>query len=153
MLHALGPTLLPEFLPPELFAASPTRDPQADFAGGAPWSEAELRPSSAAAGSSPMRDDAAFREFVEEHIRGNTRTLYADSVRYMESMLLKDVLQYTNGNQSRAAAILGITRGCLRGKLRLHGIMISSSVAIRESADGRGELLALAGAASGSRLA
>jgi two-component system nitrogen regulation response regulator GlnG len=144
MLHAIGPTLLPEFLPPELVAAAPAHstngqrdEPHAAPAADPARSAAEPLPPSAAAGNSPTRDDAEFRDFVEEQIGGSTRTLYADSVRYMESILLKEVLQHTNGNQSRAAAILGITRGCLRGKLRQHGIMISSSVAIRETGEGQ----------------
>jgi DNA-binding NtrC family response regulator len=43
-------------------------------------------------------------------------------------MLLRHVLRYTGGNQSQAAAILGITRGCLRSKTRSHGITIRQSV-------------------------
>ena len=40
----------------------------------------------------------------------------------VEEPLLRAVLSYTEGNQVRAADILGINRGTLRKKLRLHGL-------------------------------
>jgi Fis family transcriptional regulator len=48
--------------------------------------------------------------------------LYDLVLREVEEPLLKAVLDYTEGNQVRAADILGINRGTLRKKLRLHGI-------------------------------
>ena len=78
--------------------------------------------------------DVAFRAFIANQLRSGTRSLYAESVKYMERILLTDVLSHTNGNQSQAALLLGITRGCLRSKLRMHGMMISSSVAVQSSA-------------------
>lgn len=38
----------------------------------------------------------------------------------MEVPLLKTVMQYTNGNQSRAAKVLGLSRGTLRKKLAIY---------------------------------
>ena len=139
MLHAIGSELLVDFLPAELGNGGEETPPPTvpgEAATDVPmFEEATIH----------LPGDAAFVEFAEAQIRGGTHSLYADSVRYMESILLTQVLRHTNGNQSRAAAILGITRGCLRGKLRQHGISISSSVAIRETPNGRGEPLALAG--------
>jgi len=40
----------------------------------------------------------------------------------VERPLFKAVLDYTNGNQSEAAQILGINRGTLRKKLRLYNL-------------------------------
>jgi Fis family transcriptional regulator len=40
----------------------------------------------------------------------------------MEQPLLRVVLEYTRGNQSRAAAILGLNRSTLRKKLRRYGL-------------------------------
>ncbi len=40
----------------------------------------------------------------------------------MEVPLLKTVMQFTNGNQSRAAKVLGLSRGTLRKKLALYEI-------------------------------
>ena len=123
MLHTLGPTLLAEFLPAELCKDA------------ADESNARRNADLASMAKRPPHnnDRAAFLEFIEKQIRNESHTLYADSVRYMESILLTHVLRHTHGNQSRAAAVLGITRGCLRGKLRLHGITINSSIAVANS--------------------
>jgi Fis family transcriptional regulator len=48
--------------------------------------------------------------------------LYDLVLREVEEPLLKAVLDYTEGNQVRAAGILGINRGTLRKKLRSHGL-------------------------------
>ncbi len=130
MLHAIGPILVPEFLPAEMRDDSPPPPPRPLAAAVNGASE----PEEAAPDPSAAFGDTAFREFVDSQVRSGTRSLYADSVKYMECILLTDVLSYTNGNQSQAALLLGITRGCLRGKLRMHGMMISSSVAIQDHA-------------------
>jgi two-component system nitrogen regulation response regulator GlnG len=144
MLHTIGSIVLPEFLPPEL------RGSDAEPPAAAAQDEDESDALVAERAIIRLPGDAAFVDFMEGKIRGGARSLYADSVRYMESILLTHVLRHTNGNQSRAAAILGITRGCLRGKLRQHGISISSSVAIVESSNGRGQRSDLVG--GGNRL-
>ena len=41
----------------------------------------------------------------------------------IESPLLKTIMQYTKGNQSKAAVCLGLSRGTLRKKLKLHGFL------------------------------
>jgi len=48
--------------------------------------------------------------------------LYDLFMREVEEPLFKAVLDYAEGNQSRAAIILGINRGTLRKKLREFGL-------------------------------
>lgn len=48
--------------------------------------------------------------------------LYQLVIGEVEKPLLKAVLEYTNGNQSEAAEILGINRGTLRKKLRSYNL-------------------------------
>ena len=48
--------------------------------------------------------------------------LYNMVLREVEEPLLKAVLDYTDGNQLRAADILGINRGTLRKKLKQFGL-------------------------------
>ena len=48
--------------------------------------------------------------------------LYDMVLREVEEPLFKAVLDYVEGNQSRAAGILGINRGTLRKKLRQFGL-------------------------------
>jgi Fis family transcriptional regulator len=40
----------------------------------------------------------------------------------VEAPLLEEVMQYTRGNQTRAATMLGINRGTLRKKLKKYGM-------------------------------
>ncbi len=137
MLHAIGPILVPEFLPQHLrdFAWR-TSPPPPQFA--VPADEIPA-PELATADRPSEHRRAAFDDFIAEQLRSGTDSLHADSVKYMESILLPHVLRYTEGNQSRAASLLGITRGCLRRKLRLYGIMIDAAIAIRDPAQRRQE--------------
>ena len=48
--------------------------------------------------------------------------LYDLVLREVEEPLFKAVLDYSAGNQSRAADILGINRGTLRKKLKIYGL-------------------------------
>ena len=48
--------------------------------------------------------------------------LYELVIREVELPLFKSVMDYAEGNQSRAATILGINRGTLRKKLREYGL-------------------------------
>ena len=48
--------------------------------------------------------------------------LYELVLREVEEPLFKAVLEYVEGNQSRAADVLGINRGTLRKKLREFGL-------------------------------
>jgi Fis family transcriptional regulator len=48
--------------------------------------------------------------------------LYQLVMREVELPLFKSVMDYADGNQSRAATILGINRGTLRKKLREYGL-------------------------------
>ena len=49
--------------------------------------------------------------------------LYDLVIGEVEKPLFRAVLDYTSGNQSLAASILGINRGTLRKKLRHHGLL------------------------------
>ena len=48
--------------------------------------------------------------------------LYKMVMNETEYALIKSVLAYTGGNQSKAAESLGITRSTLRKKIRQHGL-------------------------------
>jgi Factor for inversion stimulation Fis, transcriptional activator len=49
--------------------------------------------------------------------------LHALVIREVEGPLLREVLAFHGGNQSRAAAVLGINRATLRKKLAAHGLL------------------------------
>lgn len=58
------------------------------------------------------------------HLDGQaTSDLYNMVLSEIEEPLLQTVLAFTNGNQSKAAIILGLSRGTLRKKLELYGLL------------------------------
>lgn len=67
------------------------------------------------------------REALENYFRSlnghRPGDLYDMVIGEVEKPLFRTVLNYTRGNQSEAATILGINRGTLRKKLRQHGLL------------------------------
>jgi two-component system response regulator AtoC len=116
IIQATGPALLPEFLPEIGCYDVPNMAEDAVESGGA--------------------NDVG--RFVTDRIKGKTSSLYAEVVEFSERILLPLVLQHTDGNQSRAATILGITRGSLRNKLKNLGISVEQVVSV-ESTDSPSE--------------
>ncbi len=58
------------------------------------------------------------------HVDGaEVSNVYAMVINEIEAPLLQSVLQYTQGNQSKAAEILGLNRGTLRKKLKEHKLI------------------------------
>jgi len=72
----------------------------------------------------PLRDqvqatlEAYFRR-LEGHVPSN---LYKLVLQEVEQPLLETVMRYTQGNQTRAAEILGLNRSTLRKKLKQYGV-------------------------------
>ncbi len=77
------------------------------------------------------QDDRPLREAVEasltryfDHLDGsNVTDLYAMVMAEVEAPLLASVLEHTQGNQTRAAEMLGLNRGTLRKKLKHYGLI------------------------------
>lgn len=70
--------------------------------------------------------------FIDERISSGSHQVYAESLELMERCLLRRILTETEGNQSKAAKILGITRASLRHKLRALHISMEHVVSIDE---------------------
>ncbi|MDX1434979.1 MAG: DNA-binding transcriptional regulator Fis [Gammaproteobacteria bacterium] len=70
----------------------------------------------------PLRE--CVRDALEEYFSvldgHDCRNLFDLVMREVEGPLLEQVMRHTHGNQTRAAEILGINRGTLRKKLKLH---------------------------------
>ena len=103
MLRAHGPVLLPDVPPrtPECDPAAPVAPP-----GGGLDPEA----------------------FLRQRLGPDSRDLYAEIHRELDRLLLPRVLEYTGGNQPRAALLLGIARQTLRTKLQDLGLQRCASV-------------------------
>ena len=79
-------------------------------------------------GPPPLRDSAseAIRHFLETLDGEACSELYDLVIHQVEEPLFEAVLDYTQHNQSHAAAMLGLNRGTLRKKLRQHGLLAES---------------------------
>ncbi|ATJ83212.1 DNA-binding transcriptional regulator Fis [Halomonas beimenensis] len=73
----------------------------------------------------PLREavEAAMRRYFD-HLDGGTVTdLHAMVIAEVEAPLLASVLEHAQGNQTRAAEMLGLNRGTLRKKLKHYGLI------------------------------
>ena len=111
MLMATGPVIVPENL-------------SIEFDSSLPPTSGGVAPSSAVKAS--FSD--IFEAFVQERIDAGSNEIYADSLAKMEAALIRKILMHTSGNQSKAAELLGITRGSLRTKIRALNIVIEQVV-------------------------
>lgn len=78
------------------------------------------------ASSTESADGSALPQLVERLLHENSQRIYAESMEYMERFVFMKILQFTEGNQSQAAEILGITRGKLRDRINSYGIVLES---------------------------
>jgi two-component system nitrogen regulation response regulator GlnG len=113
LLHATGDVLLPGFFPSRLRAT--LREPTE----GARAAEVHRTP---------------LESLIDRELAAGGGEIYAKSLAFLERTLLARVLRHTGGNQSRAAKLLGITRGSLRNKIRLLRITINPAVRVEEDA-------------------
>jgi two-component system nitrogen regulation response regulator GlnG len=97
VLQSAGPVVLKEFLP-----KSVRRQDESD----------------SAASSKAQSSLGNLVNFIDDRISSGSQDVYADTLELMERCLLKRVLTRTDGNQSKAAKVLGITRASLRHKLQ-----------------------------------
>lgn len=68
--------------------------------------------------------DEALQEYFRSLNGQRPGKLYSLVIGEVEKPLLRNVLEYTNGNQSEAAEILGINRGTLRKKLKAYKLRV-----------------------------
>ena len=79
-------------------------------------------------GPPPLKDSAAeaIVHFLATLDGESCIDLYDMVLRQIEEPLLREVLDYTQHNQSHAATMLGLNRGTLRKKLRQYGLISES---------------------------
>lgn len=112
LLQTTGSVLLPEFLP-DVIRASASQTASSGHA-------------------APLPSDLA--PLVEQQLRKKSRQIYAEAVMLMDRYVLTRVLRHARGNQSEAARLLGITRGCLRARIRALGITFGARVSAEDDA-------------------
>jgi Fis family transcriptional regulator len=74
----------------------------------------------------PLRQNVqeAIRRYLEDMGHSQPECLYRTLMAQVEPPLIEEVLRYTQGNQSRTARILGMTRNTLRSKLHRYDIPV-----------------------------
>jgi two-component system nitrogen regulation response regulator GlnG len=122
VVQATGSVLVPEFFPKEM-TSEPGRDSSAAAIPDVP---------AAPKGS----ETADIHCFIVGRLEAGSTNLYAEALAVLEAHLLTLVLKHTEGNQSKAAKILGITRGNLRNKIRAHGISIEQGIKVEGATPG-----------------
>ena len=73
----------------------------------------------------PLRESAhhAISYYLAELDGESCSELYDMVISQVEQPLLAAIMNYTQGNQSKASAMLGLNRGTLRKKLRQYGLL------------------------------
>jgi two-component system nitrogen regulation response regulator GlnG len=75
-------------------------------------------------------DDFQLFKFIDERLAAGSTNIYAEALEQMERRLFAKVLDVANGNQSKTAEVLGITRGTVRDRLAAFGILLERSVSV-----------------------
>ena len=104
LLRASGTVLLPTFLP--------------EVSGGSETSTT----------TAPASVVADWETFIRQRLGPDAQDLYAEAHREVDRILLPLVLEFTGGNQHKAARLLGIARQTLRQKLRDLGLHVTQTV-------------------------
>jgi nitrogen regulation protein NR(I) len=119
LLQAHGTVLHPAFLP----------EPVGGPAGAPPHPQpGQGPPRSGGRGEQEETPAFSFESFIEAQMRGGTANLYAEAHQQLDRILLPLVLRFTEGNQLRAANLLGIARQTLRAKLRELGVRVARTI-------------------------
>ena len=105
ILRSHGPVLLPDFLP-----------------------ELPQTPGEPAGPAAPSGGRLVPEAFVRQRLGPDSRDLYKKIHLDLDRLLLPRVLEYTGGNQQRAALLLGIARQTLRAKLQDLGLQVAHAV-------------------------
>jgi DNA-binding NtrC family response regulator len=114
LMNSTGPVIVPSFLPLEVSTATKPR-------GAAQLSTGN---------NTGVPSDLA--AFVNRRLESESRDLYAETLEQMERYLITRVLQATDGNQTKASEILGITRGKIRDRVNLFQISLDTTVSVEE---------------------
>ncbi len=123
LLHATGTVLGPDSLPE--FVREPIHSKEAR-------ANLPSKLDTVAVSDGPPVDDSGFashlQAFIEERIQSRSTTLYDDVFVQVEEYLFRRVLEAMDGNQSKTAEMLGITRGKVRDRIRMFNIQVDKVV-------------------------
>ncbi|QDU80030.1 Nitrogen assimilation regulatory protein [Polystyrenella longa] len=124
LLNCTSPVIVPSCLPPELFHES------VDEETGSPTENGYSASSESSDTSAPI--EANLNNFINTRLGAGSTDLYSETVEMMEKYLFTRVLKETGGNQTRAAEILGITRGKIRDRIAQFNISVDKTINIED---------------------
>jgi two-component system nitrogen regulation response regulator GlnG len=101
LIVSIGPTILPEFIPPELHLKHGDTDPEGDI---------EAMPDLGEAGLLPT--------MIERYLADGEGDVYRRVRDHFDALVISRALKASGGSQRRAAELLGLSRITLREKLR-----------------------------------
>lgn len=137
LLHCVGTVITEECLPEAILRGhdpSDTNRQVAPCGGDAETdgrSPATLRTSTEEMTTSPaVGDEFALSQLVYERYTAGSTNIYAEVIAEVERRLLTQILKLTDGNQSRASEVLGITRGKIRDRVAAYGIKLDTTVSM-----------------------
>ena len=136
VLKSSGPVIVPDFLPPAIRFGKTTSVQES-------MPTVESSAATSVEASTPARNDTVeghgtdqqhsdLAGFIKGRLDCQSTNLYAEALEMMERYLFIRVLQATNGNQSKAAEILGITRGKVRDRIAAFKIMLDKTISIED---------------------
>ena len=141
VLNAIGPIIIPEFLPREISAIRMSGNGSTASATAATATAAMLPTATlTAAQVSSLADPdgtsiSDLGAFIEKRLAAKSTNLSTEVVDRVERYLFTRVLQLTNGNQSHAAEILGVTRGKIRDRIAAFNISMERNVRVDTDAN------------------
>ena len=107
LIVSAGPTLMPEFLPADVRPSA-----------------ACLDDATAPSDAIPEMDWQTLSQFVESAIAAEQTDVYRRAREQFDRLLITRAMRQANGNQNRAADILGLSRVTLRARLRSMGLAV-----------------------------
>ena len=114
LIVSAGPTLISDFLPADVHPSASCLEQVA--APGEAVSE---------------RDWQTLAQFVESAIAGGQMDVYRQAREQFDRLLIVRALRQANGNQNRAAEILGLSRVTVRERLRAMGLAVGKTLTSR----------------------
>lgn len=89
----------------------------------------------AATASSDKEPSFRFDDFIRQRLDSGSTNVHGEAHLELDRILLQAALRFTDGNQHKAAKVLGLNRGTLRLRLRELGIAVTNNIG-EEDEDG-----------------
>ncbi len=80
--------------------------------------------------TSHLATESEMDTFIDQYVSSGATNLYAVALERLERQLFTRVLYLADGNQSRTAEILGITRGKVRDRIASFGIQVERTISM-----------------------